>query len=215
MPDEWKRLLVDETYPISFDGVSLKPEGPHKGIIEFLCGLSQASPNNPFHQSMHEAFQAGREFSHEAGIYHFTPVDTIADFAEYKDDPNFIHEIASHSEPLWHASINGVWDGFTATFIRKSSIEKIIRLAQGERNIEGIRELTEDEWDLAYGWANTTGLLPSRVRHLERLANDPDALVKAWREDGLEYDRVHYQIHETASIELRRILKQLDDEGRV
>lgn len=106
-------------------------------------------------------------------------------FAEYQSDLEFNSELEQYQkrtgkaldEPVWHVSVSsGDWRN-AKTFLPQSSVQKIIdletQLVSARKRIrlpEGVQVLSEDEWDLKFGWAACTGLLPSQVFKLERYA---------------------------------------------
>jgi hypothetical protein len=236
-----KRLLVDD-YPLLLlekdDQKIVLSDGVYKNLIEFLLNVSKPFVSSPENVNfiMHEGFMSNTGWA-ISGFF-FGQLIKPSEFGEFQSDPDFTIELEKYQirtgqvlvEPVWHVSVSsGDWRN-VATYIPQNSIQKIIDVeAQllGESTLlEGVQVLSEDDWDLRFGWAATTGLRPSLLPLLEACASDylealntnSDALESARarlldalaRADLLnrefESDGVYYQLKETGCVNLKTCL---------
>jgi hypothetical protein len=183
-----KRLLVDG-YPLLLLERDTKKivlsEGAYKLIIEFLLNVSKPHASSPEDVNfiMHQGFISGTGWA-ISGVFYGHLIQP-SEFKDYISDPEFSTELEQYqqrtrqvlNEPIWHVSVNsGDWR-HAKQFIPKSSVQKIIeletQLVSARKRVrlpEGVQVLSEDEWDLLFGWAAVTGLRPSQLPLLERYA---------------------------------------------
>ncbi|MEY4529711.1 MAG: hypothetical protein RLZZ156_432 [Deinococcota bacterium] len=183
-----KRLLVDG-YPLLLLERDTKKivlsEGVYKLIIEFLLNVSKphTSSFDDVNSIMHHGFISGTGWA-ISGVFYGHLIQP-SEFKDYISDPEFNAELEQYqqrtgqvlNEPIWHVSINsGDWR-HAKQFIPQSSVQKIIeletQLVSARKRVrlpEGVQVLSEDEWDLLFGWAAVTGLRPSQLGRLERYA---------------------------------------------
>ena len=181
-----KRLLVDG-YPLLLLEKDNKKivlsEGVYKLIIEFLLNVSKPhiSSFDDVNSIMHQGFASGTGWA-ISGVFYGHLIQP-SEFTEYISDPEFSTELEQYqqrtgqvlNEPIWHVSVNsGDWRN-AKQFMPQSSVHKIIeletRLFHKKRLLlEGVKVLSEDDWDLRFGWAASTGLRPSLLPMLERYA---------------------------------------------
>jgi hypothetical protein len=211
----------------------------YKLIIEFLLNVSKphSSSFDDVNSIMHQGFANGTGWA-ISGVFYGHLIEP-SEFSEYISDPEFSTELEQYqqgtgqvlNEPIWHVSVNsGDWR-HAKQFMPQSSIQKIIeletRLFHKKRLLlEGVKVLSEDDWDMQFGWAAITNLRPSQLKILERYAarylNKLElksinigaarfVLLRALVQAGLlnqefETDSLHHQLKESGCVNLKSCL---------
>jgi hypothetical protein len=237
-----KRLLIDD-YPLLLiekdDQRIVLSDGAYKNLIEFLLNVSKPHTSSPENVNfiMHQGFMSGAGWA-ISGVFYGQLIEPF-EFGEFQSDPDFTTELEKYRirtgqvlvEPVWHVSVSsGDWRN-VATYIPQSSIQKIIEVEAQLLSaeiilLEGVQVLSEDDWDLRFGWAASTGLCPSVLLLLEACATDYlqalkgglsnleaarakllDALARAeLLNREFESDGVYYQLKETGCVNLKTCL---------